>query len=275
VALVRDFARTRDGLKLRYEIRGGGDPVALIMGFSGSGRGWGEAFLKLMETRFRIFVIDNRGTGESDKPDAEFTLADMAADIAAVLDHAGTPRAHIFGISMGGMIAQEFALAYPERTRGLVLGCTNCGASRSIAADPAAIANLIPSADMDPLEQARRAFSVACGKAFLNSAAGQQVLSQAIAEMGNYPVTPMHTFMRQGQAIGAFDSFARLGQIKSPTLIIHGDDDSIVPYSNAEVLQGAIAGAKRHTLEAAGHMFFWEVPDEAARVAGDFLSAVK
>jgi 3-oxoadipate enol-lactonase len=275
VAAVRDFAQTKDGLKLRYEIRGSGEPVALIMGFSGSGRGWGEAFLKLMEVRFKIFVIDNRGTGESDKPDAEFTLADMAADIAAVLDHAKTPRAHIFGISMGGMIAQEFALAYPERTRGLVLGCTNGGASHSVPADPAAIANLIPAPGIDPIEQARRAFSVACGKAFLNSAAGQEILSQAIAEMGNYPITPMHTFMRQGQAIGGFDSFARLGQIKSPTLIIHGDDDSIVPYPNAEVLQGAIAGSKKHTLKAAGHMFFWEVPDEAARAAGDFLSAVK
>ena len=275
MAAVRDFAQTKDGLKLRYEIRGNGEPVALIMGFSGSSRGWGEAFLKLMEARFKIFVIDNRGTGESDKPDSEFTLGDMAADIAAVLDHAKTPRAHIFGISMGGMIAQEFALAYPGRTRGLVLGCTNCGASHSVPADPAAIANLIPAPGMDPLEQAQRAFSVACGKAFLNSAAGQQILSQAIAEMGNYPITPMHTFMRQGQAIGGFDSFARLGQIKSPTLIIHGDDDSIVPYPNAGVLQGAIAGSKKHTLKAAGHMFFWEVPDEAARAAGDFLSAVK
>ena len=275
MAAVRDFAQTRDGLKLRYEIRGHGEPVALIMGFSGSGRGWGEAFLKLMEERFRIFVIDNRGTGESDKPDAEFTLGELAADIAAVLDHAKTPRAHIFGISMGGMIAKEFALAYPARTHGLVLGCTNCGASHSVPADPAAIANLIPAPGMDPIEQARRAFSVACGKAFLNSERGQTILTQAMAEMGNYPVTPMHTFMRQGQAIGGFDSFARLGQIKSPTLIIHGDDDSIVPYANADVLQGAITGSKKHTLKAAGHMFFWEVPEETVRVAGDFLAAVK
>jgi len=272
---IRDFAQTKTGLKLRYEIRGNGEPVALIMGFSGSGRGWGEPFLKLMEKRFKIFVIDNRGTGESDKPDDAWTLADMAADVAAVLDHAKTPRAHIFGISMGGMIAQEFALKYPARTRGLVLGCTNCGMSHSIAADPAAIANLMPLPGMDPLEQARRAFSVACGKAFLNSAAGEATLSQAIAEMGNYPMTPMHTFMRQGQAIGGFDSFARLGQIKSPTLIIHGDDDAIIPYPNAEVIRGAIAGSRKHTLKAAGHMFFWEAPEETARVAGDFIAAAK
>jgi 3-oxoadipate enol-lactonase len=84
----------------------------------------------------------------------------------------------------------------------------------------------------------------------------------------------MHTFMRQGQAIGKFDSFARLGEIKSPTLVIHGDDDSIVPHPNAEVLHGAIAGSRVHTLKAAGHMFFWEAPDEAVRVAGDFLARV-
>src|SRR5260370_40345685 len=138
------------------------------MGFSGAGGGWGEPFLKLMEARFKIFVIDNRGTGESDKPDAEFTLRDLAADIAAVLDHAKTPSAHIFGISMGGMIAQEFVLAYPERTRGLVLGCTNCGSGHSIQADPAVLANLIPAPGMEPIEAAPRAISGACGKAVLD-----------------------------------------------------------------------------------------------------------
>src|SRR5260370_4930756 len=124
---------------------------------------------------------------------------------------------------------------------------------------------------MDPIEAARRAFSVACGKAFLNSESGQAILSQAIADMGNYPITPIHTFMRQGQAIGGFDSFARLAQIKSPTLIIQGDDDSIIPDANAEVLHGAIAGSKVHTLKAAGHMFFCQVPDATVRVAGGFL----
>jgi len=93
--------------------------------------------------------------------------------------------------------------------------------------------------------------------------------------MGNYPVTPIHTFMRQGQAIGVFDSFARLGQIKSPTLIIHGDDDAIAPYPNAEVLRGAIAESKKHTLKDAGHMFFREVTEESLRVTGDFLAAAR
>src|SRR5260370_30032041 len=77
---TRDFATTKDGLKIRYEIRGSGDPLALIMGFSGSGRAWGDAFLNNMERRFQTVVIDNRGTGESDKPDQPWTLTDMAND---------------------------------------------------------------------------------------------------------------------------------------------------------------------------------------------------
>jgi len=272
---TRDFAPTRDGLKLRYEIRGSGEPVALIMGFSGSGRSWGEPFLSAMEKRFKIFVIDNRGTGESDQPDVAWTLGDMAADIAAVLDHASTPRAHIYGISMGGMIAQEFALAFPERVRGLVLGCTNCGASKSIPAAPEAIAALLPDPNLSPEDQARRAFSAACGKKFLASPIGQETITRALAEMGNYPITPMHTYMRQAQAIQSFDSFARLGEIKRPTLVIHGDDDAIVPVANADVLTGAISGARQHIIGDAGHMFFWEAPEESAEVAGDLFAAVK
>jgi pimeloyl-ACP methyl ester carboxylesterase len=272
---TREFATSTDGLKIRYEIRGTGAPLALIMGFSGSGRAWSERFLGLIEKRFRIFVIDNRGTGESDKPDQPWTLADMAADAAAVLTHAGVAQAHVYGISMGGMIAQEFALAHPARVKGLVLGCTNCGASHSIPAKPEDVAKLVPQPGMSPVEQARMAFSAACGKAFLASTAGQAFIESQLVELSQYPATPMHTYQRQMEAIMGFDTFARLGGIKSPTLIIHGDDDAIVPVANAEVLHGAIAGSKVQILIGAGHMFFWEKPVESVNGPAEFLSAVK
>jgi pimeloyl-ACP methyl ester carboxylesterase len=272
---TREFATTKDGLKIRYEVRGAGAPLALIMGFSGSGRGWSERFLGLMEKRFRTFVIDNRGTGESDKPDQPWTLRDMAADAAAVLDHASVAQSHVYGISMGGMIAQEYALAYPPRVKGLVLGCTNCGASHSIPARPEDVAKLVPQPGMSPVQQARLAFSAACGKAFLASAEGQAFIESQLVELSQYPATPMHTYQRQMEAIMGFDTFARLGEIKSPTLVIHGDDDAIVPVANAEVLHGAIAGSKVHILSGAGHMFFWERAEESVKVPTDFLSAVK
>jgi pimeloyl-ACP methyl ester carboxylesterase len=272
---IREYAKSRDGLNLRYEIRGRGEPLALVMGYSGSSRGWGEPFLAAMEKRFKIVVIDNRGTGESDKPDRPWALADMAADVASVLDHAKIARAHIYGISMGGMIAQEFVLAHPDKTRGLVLGCTNCGMSHSIAAAPEAVAALMPVPGASPEEQARRAFAAACGRKFLNSEYGKAVLDQAIEDMGKYPMTPMHTFMRQGAAIQGFDSWERLPGIKSPTLIIHGGDDAIVPCQNAQVLQERIAGSKVHIIKDAGHMFFWEAVEDASQVPGDFLAADK
>ncbi len=272
---TRDFAQTKDGFKLRYEVRGSGDPLALIMGFSGSGRGWGEAFLSGIEKRFTTFVIDNRGTGESDKPDVPWTLTDMANDIAAVLDRAKVARAHIYGISMGGMIAQEFALNHAARVRGLVLGCTNCGMAHSVAANPDDVAKLMPQPDKPAEEQARLAFSAACGTAFLNSKHGQDVLNQAIAEMGNYPITPMHTYARQFGAIQGFDSYGKLTQIKAPTLVIHGDDDRIVPHANAEILHKGISGSKLHILKGAGHMFFWEAPEESVRIPADFIASAK
>ncbi|MGH7779378.1 MAG: alpha/beta fold hydrolase [Candidatus Binataceae bacterium] len=272
---TREFAQSKDGLKIRYEIRGAGAPLALIMGFSGSGRAWGEPFLNLLAARFRIFMIDNRGTGESDKPDRSWKLTDMADDVACVLEHAGTPASHVYGISMGGMIAQEYALKYPGRVRGLVLGCTNCGASHSPQANPENIAKLMPQPGMDPLEAAKLAFSVACGKAFLGSPAGQQTLIDRMTETAQYPITPAHTYMRQGEAIGGFDTFARLSEIKAPTMIIHGDDDNIVPVANAEILHKGISGSKLKILPGAGHMFFWEQPEESTKTPGDFLAAVK
>ncbi len=176
---------------------------------------------------------------------------------------------------MGGMIAQEYALAYPARVKGLVLGCTNCGAAHSPQAKPENIAKLMPQPGMDPLEAAKLAFSVACGSAFLNSAAGQKTLAERMAESADYPITPTRTYMRQGEAIGGFDSFARLAQIKAPTMVIHGDDDNIVPVANAEILHKGIAGSKLKILSAAGHMFFWEQAENSAKFPGDFLAAVK
>lgn len=270
---IREFAHSKDGLKLRYEVRGSGAPVALIMGFSGSGRAWSERFLSLLENDFRLVVIDNRGTGESDQPDVAWTLRDMADDIAAVLEHAKLPQTHIFGISMGGMIGQEYALAYPDRVQRLVLGCTNCGISHSIPGKPEDLAKLMPQPGMSPADAARAAFSVACGKAFIASEAGRKFIEEQMVDAAKYPITPPHTFMRQFGAISGFDSYAHLAQIKAPTLILQGDDDAIVPVQNADLLNQGIAGSRKHILKGIGHMFFWEAPQESTRVAIDFLTA--
>ncbi len=268
------FAQSRDGTRIHYELRGEGEPLALIFGYGGSGRGWGEPFLKLLEAHFKTVVIDNRGTGESDKPEKPFSLADMAADVASVLDHAKIDRAHVMGISMGGMIAQEFALNHSARLRALVLGCTLCSISHGIAGDPEALAALQANPDEPLAPQVERLLAACCAKPFLASARGQAVLKERVAEVMNYPMTPFHTYQLQGGAIGSFDTFDRLSLIKAPTLVITGTSDLLVPDANSDILKERIAGAHIHKIPGAGHLFFWEVPEYSAAVITKFLLAV-
>lgn len=246
----------------------------MIMGYSGSSRTWGEPLLQQLATRYSTIVIDNRGTGESDQPDKPWTITDMAADAAAVLDALKLARAHVFGISMGGMIAQEFALHFPERVRGLILGCTNCGMSHSVQGDPEDLAKLSPTADIPLREQALRALTACCSKAFVETARGRGFIDQQLAEMERYPVTPLHTYARQWDAIMGFDTFDRLSRIKAPTLVITGSDDTIVPAANSTTLKDHIPGAKLHVINGASHLFFWEAPEEAAQAAANFLDSV-
>ncbi|MBF6560697.1 MAG: alpha/beta fold hydrolase [Candidatus Binataceae bacterium] len=265
------FCSARDGIRLRYEIRGTGAPLVLVMGFSGSSRTWGEPFVQEIARRFQTVLIDNRGTGESDQPDQPWTIADMAADVAAVLDHARIARAHLYGISMGGMIAQEFALNSPDRLDRLVLGCTNCGLHDAVIGPPESTGALRPTPGITPAAQTRRLMEACCSRAFAASPQGQVFIEARIAEMANYPVTPMHTYKRQWAAIEGFGTLGRLAMIKAPTMVITGSEDPIVPAANADILQRHIPGAKAHVIEGAGHLFFWEAPEESAEVPGDFL----
>ncbi len=273
-AMERRFATSRDGTRIRYEIRGDGDPLALIMGFSGSGRAWSESFLELLEPRFKLVVIDNRGTGESDQPERPWTMADMAADVIGVLDHARVERAHIFGVSMGGMIAQELALASPGRVRGLVLGCTGCGMKHSVPAAPESVAKLMPEPGMSQQEIMLRALSVAVSKEFFESASGAAFFQRMATEMVNQPITPMETYAHQFGAISGFDSFDRLKTIKLLTLVITGDQDAIIPSQNSQILQSEIPAARLHIVKGAGHMFVWEALTEVADTVGAFLAKV-
>jgi 3-oxoadipate enol-lactonase len=269
------FAQSKDGTRIHYEVRGQGEPLALIFGFAGSGRGWGEPFLKLIEACFKTIVIDNRGTGESDKPEKPFSLSDMATDVASVFDHAQIDRAHVMGISMGGMIAQEFALNHSTRLRGLVLGCTLCGFSHSIAGDPETRASLQVNPGEPLASQVERLLVACCAKPFLASAKGQAVLKERLAEVMNYAITPLHTYQLQGAAIGGFDTFDRLPQIKASTLVITGTSDLLIPDANSDIIKERIPGARIYKIPGAGHVFFWEAPEDTAAAVSNFLSVVK
>src|SRR3954451_5891721 len=133
---------TIGGRKLFHVRRGAGEPLLLIMGMSGTHLSWGDPFMEDLIRDYDVVAYDHRGVGRSDPESQQFSIVDLAEDAAGILDALGWDDAHVFGISMGGMIAQELALSHPERIRTLTLGCTYCGGPGSALAPQSTIAKL-------------------------------------------------------------------------------------------------------------------------------------
>lgn len=258
-------------INLEYFIDGSGPPLLMIMGFSGSATSWGDPFVRELGKHFTTIRFSNRGTGESDKPNDAFTIRTMADDTANLLDALEIERPHVLGISMGGMIAQEFAINYPSKVNGLVLGCTSTGPAHGVTATPETMALMAPPPGLTPAEMFRNAFPALISPGFVES--GVNFLDAMINESLQRP-TPMPTLGQQMGAIMQHDTFDRLPQIKAPTLIIHGDVDMLVPAENANILAKQIPGVQQQWVKGAAHMFFWEQPQAAAKQITEFLSRV-
>jgi pimeloyl-ACP methyl ester carboxylesterase len=265
-------ARVGD-IDIHYEIDGQGPPLLLIMGLGGQASSWGDDLLSLLAAHFQVIRFDNRGCGLSDKPEAGYTIATMADDAGGLLEAIGCQRAHVFGISMGGMIAQELALRHPQRLHGLVLGCTACSWINGVGPAPEVVALMVPAPGLDPEEQVRRAWPAIASQEFIDSAEGHDFLERMLAKSLENP-TPMETLMRQAAAVQAFESFERLPEIQAPTLIIGGDRDLLIPPQNSHILRERIPNSRLAVIPGAGHVFFWEQPKETAEKVVRFLSAV-
>jgi len=259
-----------DSIALNYTRRGSGVPLLLIMGFGASAAMWDDAFVDLLAPHFDVITVDNRGTGESEKRDEEIDMATLADDAANLLTALSLERAHVFGVSMGGMIAQEFALRHPARLRRLVLGCTNHGGAETVRASPEVVELLLPQRGVSPREAIQRTYAamvtpetLANESAFLDDMAGR-MLAHA---------TPVFVFRRQMEAIGRFDASERLHEISAPTLVIAGDRDCLVPPQNAELLAAAIPQARLAIIPGAAHNFFWEARPRTAQLVTEFLHA--
>jgi pimeloyl-ACP methyl ester carboxylesterase len=253
--------------RLHYESIGdpGKPPVLLIMGFGLSSRAW-DRLPKLLSGDFHVLAFDNRGTGKSARVGFAYRMRDLADDAAAVIEAAGVRTAHVFGISMGGMIAQELAIRHPDRVRSLALGCTFAswrkGAAPSLGTKldllllnlgfvtPARISRILVSAEWhaahpeSALEWLRRA--------------EQTALRYATAQL---------------LAIGRHHTLGRLARIRAPTLVLTGSADKLVPPANSEVLTRSIPGARLVRFPGAGHVFPLEREEETVRALREhFLS---
>lgn len=254
-------------VNIYYEVHGEGEPFALIMGFGGSVEGWFRA-IPVFSREYQLIAFDNRGAGRSDKPDVPYTMEMMADDLAGLLDAIGINSAHIQGISMGGMIAQHFALRYPERVTSLTLGCTTCGGPHSAMIDAETTSFMQSLPKLPPEEGTRELLRLCMSQEFIDK--NPDLIEQIVAKMLEHPAPP-HGMMRQLQAIMGHDTYEHLPEIKAPTMVIAGDADRLIPVENSRILASKIPGAELVILKNMGHMFGFEAEDETNRIMLDFL----
>ena len=257
-----------NGITLYYEEHGSGEPLILIMGFTVSSIGW-HWNVPAFARDFRTIAFDNRGVGQSDKPDTPYSMQMFADDTAGLLDGLGIDQAHVFGISMGGMIAQEFALRYPQRVKTLILGCTNCGGPNTIPSKDPEVLNMLGNIETFDVQQAALAMTkVAVTPWFMQK--HMDILLQ-MNQMSMQHPTPKHGMVRQMQAIQGHDTYARLPQVSVPTLVVTGKEDGLVPPENSVTLAQRIPHADLVLLANASHMFHMELPNATAEVVREFI----
>ena len=252
------------GARIYWDEQGQGAPVVLIMGLGYTSHMWHRT-RPVLSAHYKTIALDNRGVGRSDVPPGPYSIALMASDAAAVLDAAGAESAHIFGVSMGGMIAQEFALQYPKRVRSLVLGCTAAGGPTAVRADAEATQMLMTRNKMTP-EQAL----VAPVPFIYDSTTPRERIDEDLAIRKPWLPRP-EAYTAQLQGIIAWETYSRLSGITAPTLVMHGEHDRLVPPGNGKLIAERIPGAKLVMIPHASHLFTTDQPETAHRAILEFL----
>jgi pimeloyl-ACP methyl ester carboxylesterase len=248
------------GTELHYVRAGSGEPMLLIQGMSATHLTWGQPFLDALEPSFDCVVFDNRGMGLSGPAEPPFAIVDMAGDALGLLDALGIDSAHVVGISMGGMIAQELALAHPDRIRTLTLGATYCGGPEGTLMSPEDLQLLGAAMASGDRERVLRAmWEINLSPAFR----ADDSRYDAFREMATALPAPRETILQQMRACGAHDTSSRLGQIAVPTQVVHGTADRLLGVGNG-VQIASLLDVEPQLLDDVGHMFWWEQPETSA-----------
>jgi len=258
-------------IKIYYETQGSGEPIVMISGCGADSSEWFSQVPDL-SLRYHVITFDNRGTGRSDKPDIPYSMEMMADDVAGLLDSIGIEAAHILGYSMGGVIAQEFALSYPERTLTLILLCASPAGAPDVLLPESEVMTLMFDPDtitrMTPDEWSRKLLPCMCSQEFLDN--HPHLVDEVLARQSEHP-TPLHGVMRQVEAMLTAHTYDRLPRIKVPTLVIGGTADRVNPCQNLRLLASKIPNAELMILENLGHGMFIEGAEQTNRVILTFL----
>lgn len=261
-------AVTAGGRRIGYDSygRAGDGPPLLLIAGRGAPRTYWAHFAEAVAPQIRAITFDNREAGEHVPEPAGYTMADLADDAAALLGALDIPRAHVMGISMGGMIALNLALDHPALVDHLVLVSTTAGGwspriLESFKEPPSPWV-------ADPAERVRTGYPDLVAPGFFD--AHPDVLAD-LARLYSHNRITIDGYVRQNLAIGTHDARDRLGEIAAPTLVIHGDRDPLIPYRQGELLAAAIPGARLLTLPGVGHLSPTERPAEVRGAVLDFL----
>jgi pimeloyl-ACP methyl ester carboxylesterase len=245
------------GRALHWESEGSGPPVLLIMGLGLSAGAWWRT-VPVLSRSLQVISFDNRGVGRSDSSRFSYTTESMSDDAVSVLDAAGVDSAHVYGFSLGGMIAQQLALRHPDRVRTLVLGATHPGGPRVVRPDREVMDFFRRRPDL-PQEEAAWAsvpysYGLRCRREHADRVA--EDIEQRLA----HPF-PTEAYHAQLIAASGHNFLGRLHRLDVPTLVVHGRHDRLVPVGNAGLLADRIPGAELRILEDSGHLYPTEEPD--------------
>lgn len=260
-----------NGQDLFYELHGDGPPLVMLMGIGYDSSLWALHQVPGLSHRFEVVLLDNRDAGRSSRADRPYTMADMADDVAGLLDALAIQRAHLLGLSMGSMIGMEFALRHADRLDRLVLAGPGAAPARS-AVDPIATWSWVKTHDATGEVFGGQQLTWLFSPAFLRD---QDAVRNTVALLASNPnpVEP-EAYGRQARAYLQFDVLDRLADILAPTLVLVGEQDLLTPPWVAGEVADAIPGARFETILGAGssHVVPLERPEDFNRLVLDFLS---
>jgi pimeloyl-ACP methyl ester carboxylesterase len=266
----RGFATALDGrTRLYWESRGDGAPVLLIHGLGLSGGAWWRT-VDALSPGMCVITFDNRGIGRSESLMPAYTTEAMADDAVAVLDDLGLEDAHVYGISLGGMVAQQIALRHANRVRSLVLGATQPGGRRAVHAVEEVLSFFRRRSGMLMEEAAWASVPYNYGE----RARGEQV-DRIADDIERRLTNPFNEQAYRAQLFAAalHNCYGRLDRIRAPVLVVHGERDRVIPVENAHLLAGRIPGSELCLLPEAGHLYPTEEPGVDAQIGAFFAAS--
>ncbi|MDO9515204.1 MAG: alpha/beta hydrolase [Syntrophales bacterium] len=260
-----------NGIELYYEMHGEGEPLLLIMGLRRNVEWWYCQIPELAK-HFRVIAFDNRGAGRSDKPEMDYSIRLFAEDSATLMESLGIERAHVLGVSMGGYIAQELAINYPDKVRALVLGCTSCGGARAVLMSAGRMEKFTANEGLTNEQILRKDMDIYFSERFIKE--HPEKIDEFVEVSLRY-YQPADAFERQFAACLKHDTVDRLCRMDLPVLIMTGDDDPLVPSVNSHILKELIRGSGLYLYPGRRHCFFIEEAALFNRKAIEFFNSAE